>query len=54
MSGEDNGVIDGDVNVGGSKSDGAAGIAQLAHRDKGGGGEFRDDVNAAGGRRKHR
>ena len=54
MSGEDNGVIDGDIYVGGGKGNGASGIAQLAHGDEGGGGEFGDDVDAAGSRREHR
>jgi hypothetical protein len=53
VSGEDNGVIDGDVYVSGGKGNGASGITQLAHGDEGGGGEFGDDVDVAGGRRKH-
>jgi hypothetical protein len=54
VSGEDNGVIDGNGYVSGGKSNGASGIAQLAHGDEGGGGEFGDDVDVAGGRREHR
>lgn len=54
MSGEDNGVVDGDIYFGGGKSNSATCITQLTHGKEGSGGEFGDDVDAAGSRREHR
>jgi hypothetical protein len=54
VSGDDNGVIDGNGYVGGGKGNGAAGIALLSHGDEGGGGEVGDNVNATGSGREHR